>query len=585
MKKLLLFAFTMLSLAGFSQAIIVDVLSPGSISGTVPMEVANDGGQGGWGADMSIAANNVTGDVVIVSDGSAADSLGCNALSGGNGAAVSGNIAMVYRGSCEFGTKSLNAQTAGAIAVIIVNNVAGAPVPMGGGVDGGSVNIPVVMISQTDGADIRQEIDNGNTVNVFIGTKFGLFNDDIGTSIGNVTHAASFSMPEFVANANNFSITQPGANVFNYGNNTQTDVVLTCTIELSGTTIYNESSQPTTIASSDTVGIDLPDFTQTTYDPGYYTMTYTLTYSATDEDPSDNEIVTNFYINDRYYSKSRFDSNGDPISDATVGVNDNISSFRSCIVVRESQADSLPLYKVGFSLTTDTSEIPTLEGTFVDVEVWEWNDNIPPSASTAANPVTFNALTELSKDTYTFQSDLQGEFVEQYVNGAQGLQLSNGVDYLVCVRVFEYGIRVGYDSGINYNRTGAVIDEWTTPVSTTETGTTDWFAGGFTSGNVPSIYLVMGGDAVASTEDVEVKEAEVYPNPAVNYMLVPVKAGENNVTVQIIDMAGKVVLEDIINPTSEKAKLNVTNVETGRYLLNVKYNDGSTRQHNIVITQ
>lgn len=102
----------------------------------------------------------VTGDLVIVNDGSADGSQGCNTLI--NGADISGNIALIDRGNCQFGTKSLNAQNAGAVAVIICNNDNTAPFTMGGGNDGGSVTIPAIMMSQSDCATIRVNVPGTN---------------------------------------------------------------------------------------------------------------------------------------------------------------------------------------------------------------------------------------------------------------------------------------------------------------------------------------------------------------------------------------------------------------------------------------
>ena len=130
---------------------VLNVNSPGPIAG----------GYGTVAANFGQGVFNVTGDLVIVDDGSAAPTEGCNALV--NGGAISGNIAVVDRGNCEFGTKCLNAQNAGAIAVVVCNNVAGAPIAMGSGAVGASVTIPAVMISQADCATIRAQIP---TVNV-----------------------------------------------------------------------------------------------------------------------------------------------------------------------------------------------------------------------------------------------------------------------------------------------------------------------------------------------------------------------------------------------------------------------------------
>ncbi len=81
-----------------------------------------------------------------------------------NGAALSGNIAVIKRGVCEFGFKVLAAENLGAIAVIIINNVPGNPITMAPGADGGSVTIPSIMISETDGAALIAALEAGESI-------------------------------------------------------------------------------------------------------------------------------------------------------------------------------------------------------------------------------------------------------------------------------------------------------------------------------------------------------------------------------------------------------------------------------------
>jgi hypothetical protein len=119
-----------------------------------------------WGANLQ--STYASGELVLVDDGTAGDSLGCNPLI--NGAAVNGKIAVVYRGSCEFGAKALNAQLAGAIGVIIFNNTSGT-IDMAAGTNGASVNIPVAMISNSDGAVLKAQLDSGQLVRGILGTK------------------------------------------------------------------------------------------------------------------------------------------------------------------------------------------------------------------------------------------------------------------------------------------------------------------------------------------------------------------------------------------------------------------------------
>jgi minor extracellular serine protease Vpr len=67
---------------------------------------------------------------------------------------ASGKLAIVNRGTCTFSTKVRNAIAAGAVGVVVVNNVAGDPTAMskdGGGGD----NLPAVMIGLKEGAALR----------------------------------------------------------------------------------------------------------------------------------------------------------------------------------------------------------------------------------------------------------------------------------------------------------------------------------------------------------------------------------------------------------------------------------------------
>mgnify|MGYP003630175202 CR=1 FL=1 len=105
----------------------------------------------------------ITGGLVLADDGSAKATEGCNALV--NNAAISGNIAVIERGSCAFVSKVKNAQDAGAIAVLIVNNGIGPPISLGGTEDG-TITIPSVMISKEEGTLIIQQLENGVNVTI-----------------------------------------------------------------------------------------------------------------------------------------------------------------------------------------------------------------------------------------------------------------------------------------------------------------------------------------------------------------------------------------------------------------------------------
>ena len=107
----------------------------------------------------------VTEDLVLLLDeGSDPDpNDGCESVT--NSGDLSGKIALIRRGTCEFGFKALVAQNAGAIGVVVINNVEGPPIIMGGGDFGDQVTIPALMISDVTGAAIVAELEAGNTVN------------------------------------------------------------------------------------------------------------------------------------------------------------------------------------------------------------------------------------------------------------------------------------------------------------------------------------------------------------------------------------------------------------------------------------
>ena len=75
---------------------------------------------------------------------------GCTSVPAG----ASGDLAIINRGNCTFSQKVANAKAAGAIAVLIVNNVAGDPTAMAR-TAGFDDNIPAVMIGLNEGAALR----------------------------------------------------------------------------------------------------------------------------------------------------------------------------------------------------------------------------------------------------------------------------------------------------------------------------------------------------------------------------------------------------------------------------------------------
>lgn len=139
--------------SGASSGNLLNVNSPSALSGPYNAMESVFG--------PALTATGVTADLAVVSDGTLDSAQGCSPLV--NGSAISGKIAVVRRGNCAFVAKVQNAQNAGALGVIIVNNVAGGVISPGGA--GPGITIPSIMISLADGNTLINSINGGTTVN------------------------------------------------------------------------------------------------------------------------------------------------------------------------------------------------------------------------------------------------------------------------------------------------------------------------------------------------------------------------------------------------------------------------------------
>jgi hypothetical protein len=147
--------------------VAVIVNSPAGIAGAYAAQTAQFG--------PSAATSPVTGDVVLANDGSTGDGTGtvndaCEPLT--NATAIAGNIALVDRGLCNFTVKVKNAQNAGAIGVIVANNVATGLPGMGG--SDATITIPSLGVTQALGTSIKANLPGVNaTLGIDISSRAG----------------------------------------------------------------------------------------------------------------------------------------------------------------------------------------------------------------------------------------------------------------------------------------------------------------------------------------------------------------------------------------------------------------------------
>ncbi len=125
---------------------IADLYQAGGAVFGPPVTIAGTGGSVVQALDPADAAGLSTTDA-------------CSALT--NAGAVAGNLAIIDRGGCNFTVKVKNAQNAGAIGAIVVNNQGDEVIPMGG--TDPTITIPSLFVGQSDGATIVAELGGGVT--------------------------------------------------------------------------------------------------------------------------------------------------------------------------------------------------------------------------------------------------------------------------------------------------------------------------------------------------------------------------------------------------------------------------------------
>ncbi|MGI9203198.1 MAG: S8 family serine peptidase [Woeseiaceae bacterium] len=185
------------------EAIMID--APASIAGKYASKEASF-------TPPLIDSDPIEGQLILVDDGDESLPDGgtgnlidaCQTIT--NTDEISGNIAFIERGGCDFDVKIENADAAGATAVIVFN-ISGAPIVMVG--DSGSIDIPAVMIGAADGDLLLGELDADEVIDVVIDKSFFL---SIAES-GNIMASFSSRGPGPNQDILKPDVTAPGVNI------------------------------------------------------------------------------------------------------------------------------------------------------------------------------------------------------------------------------------------------------------------------------------------------------------------------------------------------------------------------------------
>lgn len=208
---------------------------------------------------------------------SASDSLGCDSIVND----LTGKIAVVRRGACTFSLKAYHAQQKGAIACVIISNQPGAATNMAAGDSASAVNIPCILISQSDGNQIATQM-GSSTVNTTFYVPF-LHGGETAFSQKTPNHQ--------IANLSNINV-----GYYNSGSNPISNVTFSAKITSpqGSSTTFTETLSQIPGNQSGTV------FFSSSYLPsinGIYTTEFTNSYQPNDT------IVLTFEITDHWFTK------------------------------------------------------------------------------------------------------------------------------------------------------------------------------------------------------------------------------------------------------------------------------------------
>ena len=152
--------------AGQTQSYIMNVTQPESLKkGYNAVQNAFSPGH----VPIPFSPDSIEARIVLFQDSNGNNSIGCSEAL--NGSELLGNIAVIRRGDCYFVAKVMNAQNAGAVAVIIVNKNPGeASFAMSG--SDPEIAIPAIMISYEEGEALIESLKTNNiTVKLQIDSK------------------------------------------------------------------------------------------------------------------------------------------------------------------------------------------------------------------------------------------------------------------------------------------------------------------------------------------------------------------------------------------------------------------------------
>jgi len=567
MRKQLLLAFGLLASSALSAQVIFNVKAPANVAGGYDFTLASV--DNGWTAmpDMNLIENAVEAPLAIVSDGTAADSLGCNPLV--NGAELTGKIAVIYRGACSFGEKAKKAMDAGAVGIIIVNHSPGL-INMLGGDSGATVDIPAIFVENVTGATIHDAIRAGTAIG-YIGLK-PTFPVDLGATAHFSIWPPVASLP--LSLISDFTYT-PGTWVKNNGSTNQSNINVAIKINDGSSDVYTDA-ETISLNVGDSAFVAFAAFTPANA-AKEYTATYTITPTSTDEFAQDNVVKGSFYITNDLFAYSPIDY-ANQTTDPNAFYRFNAPSpAKYCIAFRSAAAHNIKATGLTFALTANAGF--SLVDQFVHASFYEWNDVF----TNLDGPATYDNLSELTAGDYVYTEDLRE--VSVFVPFEQTPTLVDNKRYLSCVEIQIPEVYIGSNTNVDLWESTVRYNQPTTPAQNGD-GTWSENGSGFGLDNVLAVGLhTSPASGIKSTTAENASPA--YPMPSKNIVNIPMSVnGAKSATIKVLDITGKEVatITGKVENNSRALQVNTAGLSNGSYVFNVNFDNGKVANYRVVVS-
>lgn len=567
------------SSTAWSQVFIV--LSPESIAGGYTIEAVNTAD---WGVQIPGSMMQWQGNLEFVDDQNDPPlaTLACNDTSLTLANDLTGKIAMVDRGECNFTLKAYNAQKAGAIGVVICNNQPPGTTGMSAGIAASLINIPTIMIGLDDCAIIRTVVESGGAAEALIADEFTFDND---LAITQATHAANVQTP-----VSHIQDVVFQADISNNGSLDATSTALDVEItDGLGASVYSESitlDMGLVAGFADSTLVGVGSFTPPNC-VGDYEMNWTLSGNESDDFASDNTRSNPFTISNSTFSKDNTPISG--VANAVGGTyefgniyellqNDEAASITFALAKNaadgtlDNESITLYLLRVDCDLTDPNCTANFDDGQVTPIGVAFYT--VPPGTE------NYELLTADLLDWNTFQPG--------------PLPLTPGF-YIAMTSIIGDGagntIFTGRGSNVYYPGQLASVVREGGPLGG---GNGTWFLAGFGNDTPATVRLNMtsGTDAMdcvtTGIGQVERLEAniELFPNPANQQITMDLElpTGITTAEIKISDIMGRAIHVLQVEGQSTNQVFNVDQLAQGTYFLTVSA-EGKVITKRFVVTR